>query len=612
MVNNFPVYAPQSVYVLLLIENSGGVFNVWPDLRDRYLGPLLQKIELDDPSIPVTTFVLESLPPNPTQHRKPIVPRQYRTSHDGLQDVRFNHSASNRLTYPKIQEAAKYIVSTATNGSDVQRHIVIAAASPPVEERPSESRSGSRTSSWYRLAQYLAEADVRCHLLLKSGPGWEGLTNLFEEMLRLQEITEERPWFPIDMQKITVRLSSQRKASKKDNNAQELGPSEPKQLPPTPANKKTAADPFPSYPISPTAISTASGSSTPASPPQSPQDSVPSLVSQLQQVHGLTKKKVYGTKPTRRPFVSGEVYHGDPVNRKSLSISPESSPMMTNHGGKTPSPSTFDRSSRRYMGSSTDSRPYPRSRGSYDAATPSYTSPQIYDPSWLRRDSGSSVASGGSVSLSGSPPPQADASPVAVTPNSSHDYPSVSSKRPPPSAPLSPHQQSPPSLTGSHIQPEGVAHMPHHYTPQAMVGPTRTSTTLGGEETSETETDLSNKNPGTMGWDPNIYRNELLSHLAGPTTTSHYVPSMLPTYGTPSHEMMATFNTKGRLHTADDLERPDGTGSHPTLYPYESEDWQSGEQQFNSHTHYSPSSASYPSKNSKLPPGNNSLTNWAG
>ncbi|KAG5645297.1 hypothetical protein DXG03_006486 [Asterophora parasitica] len=32
----------------------------------------------------------------------------------------------------------------------------------------------------------------------------------------------------------------------------------------------------------------------------------PSLVSQLQQVHGLTKKKVYGTKPARKPFFRAE------------------------------------------------------------------------------------------------------------------------------------------------------------------------------------------------------------------------------------------------------------------------------------------------------------------
>ncbi|KAG7085568.1 hypothetical protein E1B28_003124 [Marasmius oreades] len=213
-----PHNIPQSVYVLLLLENSSGLFDIWPDLRDRYLGPLLQKIEVDNSSSPVITFVLESLPANSTQIKRPIVPRQYHTSHDGLLSVRFNDSPSNRLTYSKIQEAAQFITSKIDANGSVLRHIVIAAASPPLEETSAEPESGfpPGTSCWYRLADYLAKADVRCHLMLKSGQDWEGLTNLFEEMLQLQQITEDKT-MAIDMHKIIVRLSSQRKSSQRDN-----------------------------------------------------------------------------------------------------------------------------------------------------------------------------------------------------------------------------------------------------------------------------------------------------------------------------------------------------------------------------------------------------------
>ncbi|KIK64138.1 hypothetical protein GYMLUDRAFT_433584 [Collybiopsis luxurians FD-317 M1] len=76
-----------------------------------------------------------------------------------------------------------------------------------------------------------------------------------------------------------------------------------------------------------------------------PDDEFPNLVTQLQQMHGLTKKKVYGTKPKRRPFVSAEVFREHP--RKSSSLSPVS-PSDTNHGGRVTSPSVLDRAGRVY------------------------------------------------------------------------------------------------------------------------------------------------------------------------------------------------------------------------------------------------------------------------
>ncbi|KAG7085567.1 hypothetical protein E1B28_003123 [Marasmius oreades] len=440
--------------------------------------------------------------------------------------------------------------------------------------------------------------------------------------------------------------------------------SEPNQLPQTPPSRTQAADTFLPYPSS-----TASGSSTSGSPVQSPQEPIPSLVSQLQQFHGLTKKKVYGARPIRKPFVSGEVYHGDPVNRKSLSLSPESSPLTTtNHGGKASSPSTYDRSTRRYGSPSVDSRPYPKSRGSYDTATASNTPSQICDPSWLRQNRG---VSGGSVSLPGSPPPYvslthappdytqpgspwggASASPAAAT--TSYEFPSVSSdytrspttsvshrghhhvSHPPSTAPatyshttpnspvdgehflLPLQQQSSTFLSGgSHVQSEGVTDPSRHYHPHPVEPfshpPTFANTTSVGSETEqtlETEKGLFNENPETMTLDPNVYRNELLSHLAGPATTAnHYVPSI---YGTPPHETTANFdNAKESLHSTGELECAAGAGtSSQSLYPYE--DWQSREQHFYT-TQYPPSPAGSPSKNSaRLLPGSNSLTNWAG
>ncbi|KAJ7896307.1 hypothetical protein B0H14DRAFT_3853697 [Mycena olivaceomarginata] len=67
----------------------------------------------------------------------------------------------------------------------------------------------------------------------------------------------------------------------------------------------------------------------------------PSLVSQLQQVHGLTKKKVYDTKPARIPFIMERVrdpYRKAPSQSPSISLVPEtSSPPSLTRGSRSQS-----------------------------------------------------------------------------------------------------------------------------------------------------------------------------------------------------------------------------------------------------------------------------------
>ena len=67
-------------------------------------------------------------------------------------------------------------------------------------------------------------------------------------------------------------------------------------------------------------------------------DNPPTLVSQLQQVHGLTKKKVYGVKPTRKPF-----FREERVNKESIDAGLTSSPLA---GGRAPSRGKTDRALR--------------------------------------------------------------------------------------------------------------------------------------------------------------------------------------------------------------------------------------------------------------------------
>jgi len=97
-----------------------------------------------------------------------------------------------------------------------------------------------------------------------------------------------------------------------------------------------------------------------AAPPESPSDTSPSLVSQLQQVHGLTKKKVYGAKPTRQPFIREErvrdKYHRAPAPLMMPPSTSATSPVIqaSNRSGRATSRSRADRVLRAGQGSPTD------------------------------------------------------------------------------------------------------------------------------------------------------------------------------------------------------------------------------------------------------------------
>ena len=88
-------------------------------------------------------------------------------------------------------------------------------------------------------------------------------------------------------------------------------------------------------------------------------DPPPSLVSQLQQVHGLTKKKVYGAKPARQPFFREErvrdKYRAAPASLTMPLPPVDQAPSPTAGGGqsRSPGPSVWRVSGRAVLQSST-------------------------------------------------------------------------------------------------------------------------------------------------------------------------------------------------------------------------------------------------------------------
>lgn len=311
---------PNAVDLLLLIENSQEMARVWNDLKDRYLGALVQRIQLAHQHLPAnpTVWVLESQP-----LRTDATPdiRQYYDHHSALLDVQLNTVPENRLSYAKVDEAANFLASLRSPNEERALHLVVIAASSP-RDSPLESNSSGYHSPWYNLAHKLGQANIHCHLLMRSIEDMSALTTLFEETLRTQSNLEDPFPIPVDVN-IIIRLSMS------PNQAQFNPPpqSHPQRIP-MPPRRNTFPQLEPGH----------YDDQFLQQPPQiqqyqpqqlqqlqqQPQDSSPSLVTHLQQVHGLTKKKVYGAKPTRPPFFKDADGEYPPQNHAPLPGPPHS------------------------------------------------------------------------------------------------------------------------------------------------------------------------------------------------------------------------------------------------------------------------------------------------
>ncbi|KAF5376439.1 hypothetical protein D9615_008679 [Tricholomella constricta] len=338
-----PVMQHQAVATLLMIENSQAMSLMWSDLQDRYLLNVMTRFENANPAAPITTLILESLPTHDTGF--PAVPRQYSAVRAGLQDVRFNWDPQNRLTAGKIWSGIEFLASTEFQGQPVVRHLVIVAASTPFDDTfGMNTTSYSGSTPWHQLAHRLTQADIQCHMVLSPSQDMGPFMTLFSETLRLQNFIEESPSFPIDPRRVLLRLSARSNLYSGAGSVPHTNPTSQRVLP-----RRNHSFPLPSRP-------SIDDDMLGLSPPNDTENP-PSLVSQLQQVHGLTKKKVYGAKPARKPFFREERVRKESPGAPAPLILPNSrtsgSPRSNGHG-RALSNSKASRISRVAQGSPTE------------------------------------------------------------------------------------------------------------------------------------------------------------------------------------------------------------------------------------------------------------------
>ncbi|KAJ7577938.1 hypothetical protein C8J56DRAFT_363022 [Mycena floridula] len=324
-----PALGHQAIAVLLLVENSRNLSFNWPYIRDQYLRTLLARFE-ENPRAPVHVFLWES-------QSNMTTPRQCSGVHECLEDIQFNSAPNNVISSGMLSAAAQFLATRSIGEQVMSPHLVIVAASSPMDNIiVGQPQMGH--SPWDNVSQQFSKAGIHCHMVLNMNEDMTAFMRLFDHTLRLQKNIERSPWFPTDPSvHIVLRLSASPYFPSYSDTILASGIG-------IPENQLAAPPNFPQNLRKPQSLSIASINgpedfvSEQTGKDEPPEQ--PSLVAQLQQVHGLTKKKVYGAKPTRQPFLRDERVK-ESSRRSSVSLVPPTSP-----GGRTSSKTISERSTR--------------------------------------------------------------------------------------------------------------------------------------------------------------------------------------------------------------------------------------------------------------------------
>ncbi|KAF6753223.1 hypothetical protein DFP72DRAFT_902246 [Ephemerocybe angulata] len=185
-----PAVPHQASSVLLLIENSEAMANIWYDVRDQCLKPLLSEFDAANRNAPIKVFAVESLPlpPSPA-HPEPAL-GSAEGLHHGLSNIRFNYSPNNRLSTAKVNAAIDLLSTVTYGGKPVTSHLVIVAATAPIDD----PLLGIRQYAWFLLAEKLQKANIFCHLVLvRNTEDMSSLIGLYDKTRWLQGAVEVHP-----------------------------------------------------------------------------------------------------------------------------------------------------------------------------------------------------------------------------------------------------------------------------------------------------------------------------------------------------------------------------------------------------------------------------------
>ncbi|KAL1743811.1 hypothetical protein HDZ31DRAFT_40135 [Schizophyllum fasciatum] len=302
--------------VFLLVEDSAAMERLWPAIRDRGLQPLLESLQRRTP-VPTSLAVVRETQSGLSELR------HYNDAQRGLADIVLYGGGegyggvSTTGMQKSVQKLAQ--ICAQKGGSAAQHaHFVVAAASTAFQ-----AVDGSPEGIWTSLAAEAARFRILPHLILGQGADVPGLLMFFTTLVRLQGAGEDAVRFRDAAFSVRTSTRSGAVAPGADTATPSDGPSLESphgwprhSVPDAPASDRRAgpSSSFHQHPLPPIQIGpplphtrSPNSRSRKASLPEAPR---PTLVSQLQHLHGLSKKRIYGAKPARRPYFRDEDQRG--------------------------------------------------------------------------------------------------------------------------------------------------------------------------------------------------------------------------------------------------------------------------------------------------------------
>ncbi|KAL7278283.1 hypothetical protein ACG7TL_008259 [Trametes sanguinea] len=316
-----PAMQGDAVSVLVLVEDSPQMAAKWPDVRDSYLPTLLENLRTADPSVQMEARWLTTSSSSPVATYSITDAAQCRN----VPALVLGQANSTKIT-PAVIHQAISILASAARGTSATRHFVLVAATGLPSSGQMTEATPSGFDPWDDIALVLKQEYIRLHVILNIGAEMRTYHELFKRSLQLQSNSEVPAWFRVDSRKFSIRLSGRPQyvrssvavpiplipAGIAPGNYGNPSPPSQKSASPTTPPTQGPSPPASSPPqrkatVSPTSPrSRARGSETPGSPPEGVGNGG-GLVSYLQQMHGLTKKKSYGVKAPKKTYADAHL-----------------------------------------------------------------------------------------------------------------------------------------------------------------------------------------------------------------------------------------------------------------------------------------------------------------
>ncbi|KAI0700243.1 hypothetical protein C8T65DRAFT_709711 [Cerioporus squamosus] len=340
-----PAMPGDAVSVLVLVEDSAAMAAKWPDVRDSYLPKLLENLRSADPSVQMEVrWLATSSAPGASPPVVIMDAAQARVRGD----LPLGQASTAKFS-PAVLTNAISILSSASRRQNTTRHLILVAATGPLTQGPLNDATPSGFDAWDDIAVFLKQQYMRLHVILSIGAEMRTYHELFKRSLQLQNNSEVPAWFPVDSRRYSIRLSG-RPQYVRGSAALPVqlvpsvipedtynNPTTPASSPPPVSPPETASTPgSPSLSTSPgTRKSATSPTNTRtrtrvADPPQSPPTGEGGgLVSYLQQMHGLTKKKSYGIKAPKKTYADIRLPNAGRPILPRLEVPPSQSDIYT-------------------------------------------------------------------------------------------------------------------------------------------------------------------------------------------------------------------------------------------------------------------------------------------